>query len=141
MFVDESGDVFMKHFKNQNSKHLCLNGVIINLQDCEGIKTDINSLKTTFVNIDTDNANYPLRRREFIDCSPPFDTLKDKEVRVQYNARFLTFLRDWEFTTITVFIDKAKLHHRNTDNYSFRHNICRQILDENEKTLDIGVLA
>ena len=109
MFVDESGDDCMKHFINPNSEHLCLNGVILSISDCTEIETDINALKVNYFNIDTDSSNYPLHRKEILNCTAPFNTLSDEAVKQNFNEELLTYLREWDLTTITVLIDKEKL--------------------------------
>ena len=109
MFVDESGDDCMKNFCNLNSEHLCLNGVIVYLNDLPAIENDINIMKNVFFGIDTDINNYPLHRKEIIKCSPPFNSLTDDSIKDEFNSALINHLQAWNFTTITVLIDKQCL--------------------------------
>lgn len=118
MFVDESGDACMKNFCNLNSEHLCLNGVILRLQDCQDIEIDINALKVVYFNINTDSSNYPLHRKEILNRTTPFDSLTDDILRQRFNAELIAFLNTWNFTTITVLIDKEKLKKKYKNPYN-----------------------
>jgi hypothetical protein len=118
MFVDESGDACMKKFCNPNSEHLCLNGVIIRLEDCYDIEIDINILKMEYFNIDAGSNNYPLHRKEILSRTPPFDSLADEEIRNRFNTELLSFLNEWNFTTIAVLIDKEKLKKTYSEPYN-----------------------
>lgn len=112
IYIDESGDDHMKCFANESAEHLCLCGIIIKNTDIVEIQEDINALKVAYFNIDPDVQNYPLHRKEIMQKSPPFDCLNDTTIKDNFDTEFLSFLKKWKFTIVSVLIDKVKLKER-----------------------------
>jgi len=117
MYVDESGDNNLHPYPNDASKLLCLTGVIINLNDIEDIKYQMDAIKYIHFDIDVFNSNYPLHRKELINCTPPFDCLSDSFNRNFFNEALLFFLQEWPFHIISVLINKEQLESKYTRPY------------------------
>jgi len=49
-----------------------------------------------------------LHRKELLTAKPPFEALKDERVRAQFNDELLRLLDAWEYTVISVCLDKKK---------------------------------
>ena len=49
-----------------------------------------------------------LHRKEMLNAKPPFERLKDLQVRVAFDARLLALLERWQYTVISVCLDKKK---------------------------------
>jgi hypothetical protein len=102
----------MKSFYNPSAEHLCLCGIIIKHTDNVTIKENIDSLKSRYFEIDTENNNYPLHRKEITKKTHPFDCLSDPAIESEFNAELLSNLYAWDYTIITVLIDKAALKNK-----------------------------
>lgn len=51
-------------------------------------------------------------RKEIMNCKPPFECLKDPMVRKKFDARLLELLTNWDYTVISVCLDKK--NHKDT---------------------------
>jgi hypothetical protein len=109
MFVDESGDGNLSPYKDDASKFLCLTGIIINLDEADDIKYQMDALKYVHFDIDVFISNYPLHRKELTKCTAPFENLSDVSNHNIFNNAIKSFLMDWNFTIIAVLIDKERV--------------------------------
>lgn len=112
IYIDESGDDYMKNFANKSAEHLCLCGVIIKKTDLAEIQKDIDFLKIKYFKINPLEKNYPLHRKEIMKKSPPFDCLNDSVLENNFNDELLFLFKNWKFTIISVMIDKVKLKNK-----------------------------
>ena len=114
MYIDEVGnpnlDAAEKHFEE---RFLCLTGVVIELQYVRDIlKPDMERLKKRFFEhyIDPDEPII-LHRKDLINANHPFEILRNKEIRTEFDKYLLALMSKWEYTVISVVIDK--LEHKN----------------------------
>ncbi len=47
-----------------------------------------------------------LHRKEIVNAKYPFEVLMDKKIRKQFDTELLGFLKTWEYTVVTVCLDK-----------------------------------
>jgi len=108
MYVDEVGNSDLASSNNPNHRFLSLTGVIINL---EYVRTDLHSQMEKFKNdFFGSHPDEPVNfhRKEIINAKPPFTKLKNKSVRDIFNKKLLGFLNEWQYSVISVCIDKKK---------------------------------
>ena len=112
MYVDEVGNSDLESSDNPNHRFLSLTGIIINLDYVkETLHPEMEGLKVEYFNSHPDEPII-LHRKELVNARPPFQALKDPMVRKAFDKDLLTCLRRWEYTVITVCLDKKK--HRDT---------------------------
>jgi hypothetical protein len=102
LFIDEVGHDNLKASSSSQEKHLCLLGVILNGRGHLDLTQRMNTLKVDCFG----NANAILHRRDIIDRTPPFDTLKDPEIVNKYNAGMMAIFQEAQYTALAVQIDK-----------------------------------
>ena len=106
MYVDECGNPDLGSSDNPIHRFLSLTGVIINLDYISGIvHGQIESLKSRYFGSHPDDPII-LHRKEIISAKYPFEALKDEGVRRNFDDELLNFLDTWEYTVVTVCIDK-----------------------------------
>ncbi|MCF7798222.1 MAG: hypothetical protein K9N36_10715, partial [Candidatus Marinimicrobia bacterium] len=98
--------------ENPNHRFLSLTGVIIDL-DYVGttIFPEMERLKQIHFSSHPDEPIF-LRRKELVQGKYPFQKLKNPPSRVSFDAAILALLEKWEYTVITVCLDKKE--HKNT---------------------------
>jgi hypothetical protein len=102
LFIDEVGHDNLRGSSSAQEKHLCLLGVILNGRGHLDLTQRMNALKIECFG----NANVVFHRREIIDRTPPFDTLKDPKVVDKYNVAMMTLFEEAQYTALAVQIDK-----------------------------------
>lgn len=108
MYVDEVGNSDMESSHNPNHRFLSLTGVIIGLDFVkEKLHTDLEDLKIRYFGSHPDDPII-LHRKELMNAKPPFQALKDQTVREHFDKHLLEYLKKWEYTVITVCLDKKK---------------------------------
>lgn len=130
MYVDEVGNADLGSSDNPNHRFLSLTGVVIDLRYVqETLHAEMEAIKQRFFGSHPDEP-LVLHRKELLNRQPPFSALRDAAVRAEFDAAILAGLRRWEFTTISVCIDKK----RHLETYSaWHHNpyhYCMQVLLE-----------
>jgi len=111
IYIDEVGNHDLRSADNPNERFFSLTGVVLE----SGYTRDVlipqmNDLKRRYFQQDPDEP-VVLHRKELIHRRHPFHALRDREVENRFNRELLGLLEDWEYTTITVVMDK--LEHRN----------------------------
>ena len=108
MYVDEVGNPDLKSSDNPNHRFLSLTGVIINL---EYVRTELHSqmetLKKDFFGSHPDEPVI-FHRKEILNAKPPFTKLRNKYFRAIFDKTLLDFLGKWQYSVISVCIDKKK---------------------------------
>lgn len=108
MYVDEVGNSDMESSHNPNHRFLSLTGVIISLDFVkETLHTEIEDLKIRYFGSHPDDPII-LHRKELMNAKPPFLALKDQTVREHFDKELLEYLEKWDYTVITVCLDKKK---------------------------------
>ncbi|MEW6412516.1 MAG: DUF3800 domain-containing protein [Candidatus Zixiibacteriota bacterium] len=106
MYVDETGTHDLRRFTSDNERYLSLTGVII---DLEHVRTVIHpQLERLKCHAFGQHPDEPiiLHRTEISRAKPPFQSLKDKNVRDGFDSRLLRLLSDWQYRVITICLDK-----------------------------------
>jgi len=112
MYVDEVGNSDMGSSDNPNHRFLSLTGVIIDLEHVKNVlHPEMEDLKVRYFNSHPDEPII-LHRKELLNAKPPFQVLKNPDVRAAFDKDLLSHLASWEYTVITVCLDKKK--HRDT---------------------------
>jgi hypothetical protein len=108
LYVDEVGNSDMGSSRDPNHRYLSLTGVIIDLSHVDNVvHPRLEQLKRDFFGSHPDDP-IVLHRKELVNKRPPFDALTDRSVETAFNAELLDCLRAWDYTAITVVIDKLQ---------------------------------
>lgn len=108
MYVDEVGNSDIESSHDPNHRFLSLTGVIVSLDYVkEKLHTELENLKFRYFGSHPDDPII-LHRKEILNAKPPFQTLRDQTIRENFDKELLESLRTWEYTVITVCLDKKK---------------------------------
>ena len=108
MYVDETGNSDLKHTDDPNHRFLSLTGVIVDLDHIrETVHPEMESLKVRYFDSHPDEPVI-LHRKELFNGLYPFRSLRDGEIRRAFDHDLLRHLREWEYSVITVCLDKKK---------------------------------
>ncbi|MGB2864529.1 MAG: DUF3800 domain-containing protein [Sedimentisphaerales bacterium] len=106
MYVDECGNPDLKSSDNPIHRFLSLTGVIIDLDYVNStLYRQIESLKSKYFGSHPDDPII-LHRKEIVNAKHPFEVLRDKKIRKQFDTELLYFLKTWEYTVVSVCLDK-----------------------------------
>lgn len=106
MYVDECGNPDLESSDNPIHRFLSLTGVIISLDYVrEILNPQIESLKTKYFGSHPDDPII-LHRKEVLNAKYPFEVLRDEKIRKQFDVALLDLLRTWDYTVVTVCLDK-----------------------------------
>lgn len=106
MYIDEVGNSDLKSSENPLHRFLSLTGVIIELgYISKTLFPDIENLKVKYFQSHPDDPII-LHRKELVNAKYPFKALKDEQVKLQFDRELLAFLKKWEYSVITVCLDK-----------------------------------
>lgn len=106
MYVDECGNPDLESSDNPIHRFLSLTGVIINLEYVgSALYGQIESLKSKFFDSHPDEPII-LHRKEIVNAKHPFEALRDKKIRKQFDVELLDSLKIWKYTVVTVCLDK-----------------------------------
>lgn len=106
MYVDECGNPDLKSSDNPIHRFLSLTGVIIDLDYVSStFYGQIESLKSKYFGSHPDDPII-LHRKEIVNAKYPFEVLRDKKIRKQFDTELLDFLKTWEYIVVTVCLDK-----------------------------------
>lgn len=106
IYIDEVGTSDLKSSKDPNHRFLCLTGVIFELDSIRSsIHTEIESIKLKYFDSHPDDPVI-LHRKEIINKKYPFHNLKNKDVDNAFSAELLELFQKWDYTVISVLIDK-----------------------------------
>lgn len=112
MYVDEVGNSDLGSSNNPNHRFLSLTGIIISLDHVKDvIHPEIEGLKANYFGAHPDEPII-LHRKELINAKYPFQSLKDTSLRQNFDNKLINYLKNWEYTVITVCLDKR--NHRDT---------------------------
>ncbi len=112
MYVDEVGNPDLRSSDNPNHRFLSLTGVIIDLDYVKNIiHPQLEKLKLTYFNSHPDEPVI-FHRKEMVNYKPPFETLKNDSVRKKFDRELLGYLKKWEYTVVSVCLDKK--NHKET---------------------------
>jgi hypothetical protein len=106
MYIDEVGNPDLNSSDNPLHRFLSLTGVIIDLDYVrDNLFPLMEGLKAKYFSYHPDE---PLifHRKELVNAKYPFQALKDENIKNCFDRDLIQHLNDWEYTVITVCLDK-----------------------------------
>lgn len=114
IYIDEVGNPDLGSSDNPNHRFLSLTGVILDLDYVQGeVHPQMEALKVRYFRHHPDDPII-FHRKEMLNAKPPFEALRDQQVRERFDQDLLSLMVSWDYTVISVCIDKK--NHR--DNYT-----------------------
>lgn len=112
IYVDEVGNPDMGSSDNPNHRFLSLTGVILELRYVEEtLHPEMEELKRAFFESHPDEPVI-FHRKELVNAKPPFESLRNATVRIAFDEQLLRLMSSWQYTVISVCLDKKQ--HRDT---------------------------
>lgn len=112
LYVDEVGNSDLESSDNPNHRFLSLTGIILDLAHVQDVvHPQMEALKTKYFRSHPDDPVI-FHRKEMVNAKPPFECLRDPDVRDRFNEELLGYMRSWEYTVLTVCLDKK--NHKET---------------------------
>lgn len=106
IYIDEVGTSDLKSSKEPNHRFLSLTGVIFELDSIRSsVHAEIEAMKRKYFDSHPDDPVI-LHRKEIINKKYPFHNLKNKDIENAFSAELLELFRNWDYTVISVLIDK-----------------------------------
>ncbi len=108
MYVDEVGNPDLESSDNPIHRFLSLTGVILELEHVRKVvNPQMEALKHRYFAAHPDEPLI-LHRAELVNRKPPFEVLRNPDIAAAFDDELLALLRQWEYTVITVCLDKKK---------------------------------
>lgn len=108
IYVDEVGNSDLDSSDDPNHRFLSLTGVICSLDYvADVLQPEMEDCKRRFFGAHPDDP-IVFHRKEMLNGKPPFQALSDLETRRQFDAELLRLLQRWDYTVISVCIDKKR---------------------------------
>ena len=108
IYVDEVGNPDLESSSNPNHRFLSLTGVVLELGYVQRtLHPEMEKLKTTFFKSHPDEPII-FHRKEVLNAKPPFTALRDATIRQRFDAELLRHMSDWDYTVISVCLDKKR---------------------------------
>lgn len=108
IYIDEVGNPDLECSDDPNHRFLSLTGVILELGYVqEVLHPQMEALKVKFFRSHPDEPVI-FHRKELLNAKPPFECLRDPMVRNAFDQQLLQLLAAWEYTVVTVCLDKKK---------------------------------
>lgn len=112
IYIDEVWKPDMGSSDNPNHRFLSLTGIIIELNHVQSIvHPQLEALKVKYFHPHPDEPVI-LHRKELVNQKPPFEVLKNSSIRNSFDQDLLNLINSWEYTVVTVCIDKK--NHKET---------------------------
>ena len=112
IYIDEVGNPDLESSDNPNHRFLSLTGVILELDYVQQVvHPQMETIKTKYFSYHPDEP-VVFHRSEMVNALPPFQTLRDPNVRRNFDEELLGLLSAWDYKVITVCLDKKK--HKDT---------------------------
>jgi len=108
IYIDEVGNPDLESSDNPNHRFLSLTGVILELGYVrQTVHPRMEQLKSTYFQSHPDDPII-FHRKELLNAKPPFTALQDPALRQQFDREILALMADWDYTVITVCLDKKR---------------------------------
>jgi hypothetical protein len=130
IYIDEVGNPDLGSSGNPNHRFLSLTGVILELgYVVEVVYPQMEELKKKFFKSHPDE---PLifHRKEMINGITPFESLKNENVRSNFDKDLLHHLSEWNYTVISVCLDKKRHRDTYTEWCYHPYHYCLEVLLE-----------
>jgi hypothetical protein len=112
IYIDEVGNPDLGSSDNPNHRYLSLTGVVLDLRHVQTtVHPQMEELKNKYF-VHHPDEPVVLHRKEMHKGAAPFEALKTPGVRIRFDEELLGLLRAWDYTVITVCLDKRR--HRET---------------------------
>jgi hypothetical protein len=112
LYVDEVGNSDLESSNDPNHRFLSLTGVVLEISYvADVVHEQIESLKKTFIGAHPDEPVI-FHRKEMVNAVGAFSFLTDARAKQSFDTELLKLLSDWNYTVITVCLDKKS--HRET---------------------------
>ncbi|HEV2147104.1 MAG TPA: DUF3800 domain-containing protein [Longimicrobiaceae bacterium] len=109
VYIDETGNSDMKSSGNPNHRYLSLTGVVLDLTHTAAVvHPQMEALKSSFFEAHHPDEPVIFHRKEIVNRKHPFECLEDEQVRGAFDAAVLECFRRWEYTLISVCLDKQR---------------------------------
>lgn len=120
----------MESSRDPNNRYLSLTGVIIELGYVSAVLyPQMEALKAKYFGSHPDEPLI-LHRKELLNKRHPFHALRDPAVSVAFDAELLHYLAEWEYTVITITIDKLRHNEQYTVWKYDPYHYCMKLLVE-----------
>ncbi len=108
IYIDETGSSDIESSDNPNHRFLSLTGVILDLDYVEKVvHPQMEQIKASFFRSHPDDPVI-FHRTEMMNAKTPFEALRDSHTRERFDEQLLGLLTSWQYTVITVCLDKKK---------------------------------
>jgi hypothetical protein len=108
IYIDEVGNSDLDSSDDPNRRFFSLTGVIISLDHVQqAVQPEMEALKQKYFGSHPDEP-VVFHRKEMLNARPPFQALRDPNLRRQFDNELLNLLTGWEYTVISVCLDKRK---------------------------------
>jgi Protein of unknown function (DUF3800) len=112
IYIDEVGNADLESSNDPNHRFFSLTGVIVDLDDIrDSIHPQMAALKEKYFDSHPDDP-VVFHRKEMLNARRHFQALQDNGLRQRFDEELLNLLAMWEYTVISVCLDKKK--HRET---------------------------
>jgi hypothetical protein len=106
MYIDECGNPGLESSENPNHRFLSLTGIILELEySADVLHPELEELKKKYFQYHPDDPII-FHRKEMVNCINHYNVLKDPTIKKQFDSDLLEKLKNWEYTVISVCIDK-----------------------------------
>lgn len=108
IYIDEVGNPDLESSNNPNHRFLSLTGVIMELDYVRTVvHPKMENLKMVHFESHPDDPII-LHRKDIMNANRPFHSLRDPLRRAAFDRQVLYLMRSWDYTVISVCIDKKK---------------------------------
>jgi len=108
IYVDEVGNPDLESSDNPNHRFLSLSGVILELGHVQTVvHPQMDASKTKYFRSHPDDPVI-FHRKEMVNAKPPFEALREPAVRQRFDAELLALMSAWQYTVISVCLDKKR---------------------------------
>jgi len=108
IYIDEVGNPDLESSDDLNHRFLSLTGIVIELSYAqETMHPQMEALKSRFFHHHPDDPVI-FHRKDMLQSRGSFSPLKDQEIRRGFDSQLLELLRTWDYTVISVCLDKKK---------------------------------
>lgn len=130
IYIDEVGNSDLGSSDNPNHRFLSLTGIIVDLDYVNAVlHPEMEELKRRFFGSHADDPII-FHRKEMLNSKGPFACLKEDRARIAFDEQLLSYLRSWDYTVISVCLDKlAHKEKYTTWRYDPYHYCLKMILE------------
>ena len=130
MYVDEVGNADLRSSDDPNHRFLSLTGVVIELAYVgASVHPEMEALKARYFGSHPDDP-VVFHRKDLVNRRGRFLSLRDDGTRSAFDAELLALLRAWQYTVITVCLDK-KAHREKYTTWQYDpYHYCLAVLLE-----------